>query len=96
MAPRLAGQARLDYIERIMVGRPEFQDDPRYAPIAPYWDEQLEIEHEARLNTYVAPSSDSSSDSDEWPETDWPPKDMQLAIERSFEPPEVKIGRAHV
>ena len=55
------------------------------------WDEQLEIEHQARLNTYVAPLSDSSSDSDKWSEIDWPPEYMQLAIERSFKPLEARF-----
>ena len=34
VAPRLAGQARLDYIEHIMAGRPELQDDPGMHPNA--------------------------------------------------------------
>ena len=45
VAPRLAGQAQLDYIDHIMAGRPELQNDPRYVPTVPYWDEQLDIEH---------------------------------------------------
>ena len=92
VASLLAGQTRLDYIEQIMDDRPELQDDPRYVPTSAYWDENLEIEHQARLTTYGPDSSDSSSDSDEWPETDWPPTDMQPAIKRSFEPLESKFS----
>ena len=54
-APRLTGQAWLDYIEHILADRLKLQDNPQYAPTAPYWDEQLEIEHQVLDSTPTSP-----------------------------------------
>ena len=55
VAPRLTGQARLDYIAMCMQTMPlEMCDDARFDPDSAYWDAQLEFEYTYRRTSFFA------------------------------------------
>ena len=48
----------------------------------------METKYQRRLNNFICTTdSDDSLASDEWPETECSPQDMQVAIEASLAPP---------
>jgi hypothetical protein len=57
VAPRLSGQARVDYINLCRTAMSwEERRDPKYAVSAPYWDRTVEAEYEARRGSFFLPA----------------------------------------
>ena len=84
VAPRLAGQAHLDYVAACIQSMPlEAQDDPQFEPNSAYWDDQIKVKYKYRLNSFFATEPPSDwFDSDDDALTNTSDEDFWAGVER--------------
>ena len=87
VAPRLTGQARVDYVTLCMqrMAR-EAHDDARFEPNSSYWDDEIEAEFQYRRKSFFADEAPSDwFDSDDDVLTNSSDEDFWAGVERDRE-----------